>query len=272
MNIGVFDSGFGGIDILRYIVEKMPGYTYSYLGDTARTPYGSRSHETVYQYTQQAIDFLIKNESKLIILACNTASAEALRKIQQEYLPKFYPEVRVLGVIIPTAEGAVEKTIRNRIGVIATEGTVASGAFPREIIKLNNKIHVFQQACPLLVPIIESGEKDKEILKVVLTNYVTPLLNKKIDTLILGCTHYGLIEQEINATIEALGSSIRIINEGSVVADKLKDYLEKHPEIEKALDTESAVQFYTTDLTDKFKELGSKFFQRKIIPKKIVLE
>src|SRR3989344_7327726 len=153
--IGVFDSGFGGISILRSIVKELPNYNYLYLGDTARTPYGTRSKEIVYEFTKQAVDFMFANNCELIIFACNTASSEALRKIQQNYLPKQYPNKKVLGVLIPAVEEAVIKTKNKRIGVIATEGTVKSNSFVDEITKLDPKIKVFQNSCPLLVPIVE---------------------------------------------------------------------------------------------------------------------
>lgn len=156
--IGVFDSGFGGLAILKEIVKKLPQYDYLYLGDTARMPYGSRSQEVIYNFTEQAVDFLFKRGCSLVILACNTASSEALRKIQQGYLKNNYPKRRVLGVVIPAAQAAVEITKNNRVGVMATEGTVNSHSFEKEIKKLNPKIKVFQQGCPLLVPIVEAGE------------------------------------------------------------------------------------------------------------------
>ncbi len=268
--IGVFDSGFGGLDIMREIVKNLPQYNYIYLGDTARTPYGTRSKETVYNFTEQAVEFLFKNECQLVVLACNTASALALRKIQKEYLPYHYPKRQVLGVIIPVAESAIDKTDNERIGVIATQATVASGAFVRELKKINSKIKVFQKACPLLVPIVETGKQNPEILKIAFKDYLTSLLEKNIDTLILGCTHYGLLENEIK---DFLGKSkIKLIAEGKIVAQKLENYLLRHPEIEKNLSKDSRIEFFTTDLTEKFRILGSEFFGRKIKPKKIKLE
>ena len=256
--IGIFDSGFGGLEILREIVKKLPQYDYIYLGDTARLPYGTRSQEVVYNFTEQAVDFLFKKGCQMIILACNTASSEALRRIQKEYLPKHYPERRVLGVIIPAAEAAAGGT---NIGVIATEGSVASGTFERELKKINPQIEIFQQACPLLVPIIEAGEESSQIGEMALRKYLSPLLEKNIDTLILGCTHYGLLEPKIR---EIIGEKINIISEGKIVAQKLEDYLKRHPEIENFLTKNSKVDFLTTDLSDKFITLGSKFFGRPI--------
>lgn len=266
--IGVFDSGFGGLDILREIVKKLPDYNYIYLGDTARAPYGARSQETVYKFTEQAVDFLFKKGCWLIILACNTASAEALRGIQQNYLPRNYPDRRVLGVIIPVSEEAGIKTINNKIGVIATNGTVESNAFKRELKKINPKTLVFQQAAPLLVPLVEAGEHNSEAADLILKNYLRPLIKNKIDTLVLGCTHYGLLKEKIKKIV---GKNVSVITEGKIVAGKLKDYLERHPEIEEKIGRKSKTIFYTTDLTDIFSILGSKFFGRKIRPKKIQL-
>lgn len=267
--IGVFDSGFGGLEILREIVKKLPEYDYLYLGDTARTPYGTRSQEIIYKFTKQAVDFLFKRDCQLIILACNTASSKALRKIQQKYLPKHYPQRRVLGVIIPASEEAALKTTNNRIGIIGTEGTVLSGTFEKELKKLNPKVKVFQKACPLLVSIVEEGEQNSKIVDIVLKDYLTPLIKRKIDTLILGCTHYGILEDKIRKFI---GPKINIIVEGKVVAEKLKNYLERHPEIESRLSKNSKVKFFTTDSTEKFKILGSLFFGEAVLPNNVRIE
>ncbi len=266
--IGVFDSGFGGLDILRGIVKKLPDYNYIYLGDTARTPYGTRSQETIYEFTKQAVNFLFKNNCELIILACNTASSEALRKIQQEYLPSHWSDKKALGVLIPATEEAVEKTHNKKIGVIATESATRSEAFVREIKKLNLKAKVFQKACPLLVPLIESGEQNSKAAELIIRDYLRPLVNKKIDTLILGCTHYGILENKIRKII---GPDIRIVSETKVVPSKLSDYLNKHKEIEEKIGKNGIIHFYSTDLTDKFTILGSKFFGRTIKARKAIL-
>jgi len=266
--IGVFDSGFGGLDILRGIVKKLPDYNYIYLGDTARTPYGTRSQETIYEFTKQAVDFLFKNNCELIILACNTASSEALRKIQQEYLPSHWPDKKALGVLIPAAEEAAEITRNKKIGVIATESATRSEAFIREIKKLNLKAKVFQKACSLLVPLIESGEQNSKAAELIIRDYLRPLVNKKIDTLILGCTHYGILENKI---CKIIGPDIRIVSETKVVPSKLSDYLNKHKEIEEKIGKNGIIHFYSTDLTDKFIILGSKFFGRTIKARKAIL-
>ncbi|MEA3453222.1 MAG: glutamate racemase [Patescibacteria group bacterium] len=267
ISIGVFDSGFGGLEILREITKELPQYNYIYLGDTARVPYGNRFQEEVYNFTEQAVDFLFKRDCHLIIVACNTVSSEALRKIQQKYLPENYPEKRVLGVVIPVAEAAIE-TKNNRIGVIATQGTVNSSVFERELKKLNPKIKLFQRACPLLVAAIEDGKQDSKETRMLLENYLNPLLEKKVDVLILGCTHYGLLEKQIK---EIVGDKVKIISEGKIVAEKLKDYLKRHPQIDNVLSKNSEIEFLTTDLTDKFKTLGTVFFGKPFDPKKIFL-
>jgi len=267
--IGVFDSGFGGLEIAKHIAKKLLQYDFIYLGDTARTPYGSRSQEVILNFTLQAVEFLFKQGCPLVILACNTASSEALRKIQQDYLVKKYSGNRVLGVIIPAVEEAVFLTKSNRVGVIATEGTIKSGAFTREIKKRNPSIKVFSNSASLLAPIVEAGEHNSEIAKIALQRYLNPLLVKKIDTLILGCTHYGILEEQIKPIV---GKDVQVISEGKVVAEKLVDYLSRHPEIENRLTKNIQRVFLTTDLTDKFQTLGTQFFGQKIKPEKISLE
>lgn len=266
--IGIFDSGFGGLSILKAITKELPNYDYIYLGDNARTPYGNRSPEIIYEFTRQAVDFLFKNNCQLVILACNTASSDALRKIQQEYLPQYYPSKKVLGVLIPGAEAAVAKTKNKKIGVMATEGTVTSGSFVREIKKLDSSTIVFQQSCPLLVPLIEAGEKNNPATKIILEQYIKPLKQKKIDTVILGCTHYGLVAEQIK---KIFGDKVKVISEGKEVSKKLKIYLAKHPEIETTLTKKSKLNFYSTDTTSKFQTLGSKFFGQKIEVEKVTL-
>lgn len=255
--IGVFDSGFGGLTILRGLVKALPEYDYLYLGDSARAPYGSRSQENIYTFTRQAVDFLFAHDCEVIILACNTASSEALRRIQQEHLPQFHPGKKVLGVIIPAAEVATQKSTGQKIGIIATEATVASQAFVRELTKLDPSVTVFQNPCPLLVPIIEAGEHRLEMTDALLQKYLAPLLKKNIDTLILGCTHYEILKRRIQAIA---GKNVGIISESTVVAQKLRNYLNRHPEIEQQLGKNGWRHFYSTDRTEKFTRLGSQFF------------
>ena len=255
--IGVFDSGFGGLEVFREIKKLLPEYDYIYLGDTARAPYGTRAQTEIYKFTEQAVGFLFKKNCPLIISACNTASSEALRKIQQNYLVKHYPDRRVLGVIIPAVESAIGLTKNKKIGVMATQGTVASESFIRELKKIDDDIEVYQKACPLLVSLIEAGEENSEVMDSALKEYLEPLMEKGIDTLILGCTHYGLLAGKIR---EMVGEDIRMISQGGIVAEKLKDYLQRHKEIQAKISKNSSIEFLTTDLTEKFQKLGSVFF------------
>lgn len=266
--IGVFDSGFGGISTLKSIVKRLPSYSYIYLGDNARTPYGTRSQKIVYDFSCQAVDFLFKNNCELVIFACNTASSKALRRIQRSYIKRKYPEKKVLGVLIPAIEEAVEKTKNKKIGVIATEGSVNSMAFVKELKISDDKIRVYQKATPLLVPFVEAGEHNSQLINLVLKRYLKDLIKKDIDTLILGCTHYGILESRIKKIV---GPKVTIISDKRAVPKKLEDYLQKHQEIERKLKKEGSVSFYTTDLTKKFVILGSKFFGKKIKPRRTLL-
>jgi len=257
--IGIFDSGFGGITILREIVKKIPQYSYIYLGDSQRAPYGSRSQSEIYKFSCQAVNFLLQKNCQLIIFACNTASAKALRKVQQEYLPKIQKNKtkRVLGVIIPTVEIAVKKTKNKKIGILGTESTVASLTFTKEIEKLDNKIQVTEIDCPLLVPMIEAGEHDSKIINSILEKYLKPLIKKNIDTLILGCTHYSVLKNRIKKLLPA---NIKILAEPKIIAEKLQEYLARHVEIESQLAKHANIKFFTTCSAKRFEKLGSEFF------------
>lgn len=259
--IGVFDSGFGGINTLRFLVSYLPEYDYVYLGDSARAPYGSRSQDVIYEFARQGTDFLFNRGCELVIFACNTASSEALKKIQHEYLPAHHVGKRVLGVLVPAVEEALVRTKNKKIGVIATESTVRSGAFTRECTARDPETLVVQRACPLLVPIVEAGEIHSEITRVVLENYLRPLIEEGIDTLILGCTHYGVLGQQIKAI---LGEDIIAVSEATVVPSKLQDYLSRHREFDDTLGRGGSVEFYSTDLTDTFTRLGGEFFGKEI--------
>ena len=265
-SIGIFDSGFGGLEILREIVKILPEYSYVYFGDNANAPYGNRSQKIIYNLTQKATKLLFSKNCQLIILACNTASSKALRKIQRHYLPKYYPDKKILGVIIPICQQAITVTKNNKIGVLATQSTVSSKVFIRKLCNLNPKIKVFQKSCPLLVPIVEAGEENTKITSILLRKYLAPLTNKNIDTLILGCTHYGLLENKIK---KIAGKKIKVISEGKIAAEKLKNYLTNHPEIEEALKKNHKIKFLTTGASKKFKTLGSRFFGQPISPEKI---
>jgi len=271
MKIGIFDSGFGGLDVFGKISQELSEYDFIYFGDTARVPYGSRSQRTIYNYAIEAIDFLFKKGCRLVILPCNTVSAEALPKIQQQYLAERYPDCKVLGVIIPAVEEATFVTKNKRIGVIATESSVASGAFVREVKKIDPVIEVFQNACPLLVPLVESGEEDESIISPIIEKCLRPLVDERVDTMILGCTHYGILRKTIEDTLKKLNSTMQIVNEGEVVAQKLKEYLNRHTEIDNVLDKGSEHKFYTTDLSEKFKEIGAKVLGYEIDVEKVSL-
>ncbi|MBW1819786.1 MAG: glutamate racemase [Deltaproteobacteria bacterium] len=259
--IGVFDSGFGGLTILKAFRKDLPDYDYLYLGDNARTPYGNKSPEVIYAYTRQAVEFLFDRGCALIILACNTASTEALRKIQQEYLPVHHPDRRVLGVVIPLAEAGVEATRTGRIGVIGTRATIESKVYEQELLKLAEGIEVRGQACPLLVPLVEEGWIGRPETNMILKKYLHRLKRKKIDTLILGCTHYPFLYKDIN---RIMGKNCRILNGPEIVSDKLRDYLARHPEIETRVTRHGTVSFSTTDDPERFRVYGEKFLHRKI--------
>ncbi|MGA9756168.1 MAG: glutamate racemase [Desulfobaccales bacterium] len=258
--IGVFDSGFGGLVVLREFLQVLPAYDYLYLGDNARIPYGTRSDRVVNRFTEQAVDYLFRQGCRLIVLACHTASARALRRIQQVFLPARYPEHRVLGVLIPTVEEAVARTSMKRIGVIATEGTVTSQSFELELKKLDPEVSVVQQACPLLVPIIESGEQDWEGTTLILRRYLAPFAGQ-VDTLILGCTHYSILKDQIKAI---LGHGCDLICSGQVTAAKLVDYLLRHSEMEAQLSRGGTRRYLTTDLTPRFAQLASLFMGQAV--------
>ncbi len=262
MKIGIFDSGLGGLSILRELIKDLPKYDYVYLGDNARVPYGGRSTELVYKFTKQALDFLFAKNCLLVIIACNTATASALKKIQQEYLPKKYPDRKVLGVIRPAVEAAIEGQYK-KVGVIGTHTTINTETFVKELKKLSPQIEVFQQACPLLVPIIEEGELDWEGLNLILDKYFSDLKKEQIDSLILGCTHYGLIEKNIQKTI---GKNVKIISEGKEVAKKLKDYFKRHPETEKKLTENKTRQYFVTDLNPRYLQMAKLFLGSQLRP------
>jgi glutamate racemase len=257
MNIGIFDSGLGGLLITHSIIQALPQYHYLYLGDTARVPYGNRSQAAIYEFTRQAVEYLFQHDCQLIIVACNTASAEALRRVQREYLPAHYPNRRVLGVLIPAVEAAVATTKTHRIGVLATRGTISSGAFERELHKLDKKVQVISQPAPLLVPLVEND--GLQWAGPILDSYLLPF--KDIDTLILGCTHYPFLKVQIRAK---MGPSIAVISQDEVIPAKLSDYLRRHPETEHQLARDAVYQFKVTDLTDDAARLGRELFKQAI--------
>jgi glutamate racemase len=240
--IGFFDSGFGGLIVLKGVRKKLPDYSYIYLGDNDRAPYGSRCKEEIFWYTAEGVEELFRRGAKLVVLACNTSSAVALRRLQREWLPETYPDKKVLGIFCPTVEYLADLKVRN-VGIFATEATVSSEAYIREIGKVSLETLVVQQACPLLVPLIESGKLDR--LEITVKNYADGLLskNKKIEAVILGCTHYATIE---NIFRRHIPESIKIISQEDAVAKSLENYLARHEEVESMLKRGGDCEFLTT--------------------------
>ena len=262
--IGVFDSGYGGLTILNKIRERLPEYDYIYLGDNARTPYGTRSFEIVYEFTLQAVNKLFELGCHLVILACNTASAKALRSIQMNDLPGIDPERRVLGVIRPTVECIGDITQSRHIGVLATAGTIKSESYPLEIHKLFPDIQVSGIACPMWVPLVENNESQNEGADYFIRKYIDQLLSKdpEIDTMILGCTHYPILLPKIQ---KYTPKHIRIVAQGEYVARSLQDYLNRHPEMDARCEKGGKCRFLTTESESKFEESASIFLGRQDI-------
>lgn len=252
MKIGIFDSGLGGLFTMKAITQKLPEYDYIYLGDTKRLPYGGRSHETIYEFLKEGIDFLFSKNCALIVVACNTASSEALRVLQQNYLKEKYPNKRVLGMIVPIVEECVSY---KNVGIIGTQATIRSSAYQKEFIRQNSKAKIIGIPTPLLVPIIESGET--KWIKPTLKDYLTKFKGSKINALILGCTHYAIIKKEIRTLIP---QSVKIISQDEIIPKKLELYLEKHPEIKKILSQGKKRDFYVTDITVNFQKIAQKWF------------
>jgi glutamate racemase len=267
--IGVFDSGYGGLTVLKEIVQTLPQYDYLYLGDNARAPYGTRSFETVYRYTLEAVQWFFKQGCPLVILACNTASAKALRNIQQQNLPLLAPQNRVLGVIRPTAEVIGNYSHTQQLGILATSGTVQSESYVLEIAKFFPNVQVHQQACPLWVPLIENGELSGDGLYYYVHKYTQALLQKApdIDTVLLACTHYPLIASTIAAH---LPQGVQIISQGAIVAHSLADYLQRHPSMEQRLTQQGTQQFFTTDTVTSFNEKASLFYGSAVTAEQVV--
>lgn len=269
--IGIFDSGYGGLTILSKIREALPEYDYIYLGDNARAPYGTRSFEIVYEFTLQAVNKLFELGCHLVILACNTASAKALRSIQINDLPGLDPNRRVLGVIRPTVECIGDITQTRHVGVLATAGTIKSESYPLEICKLFPDIEVSGEACPMWVSLVENNEARNEGADYFIQKYINNLLRKdrEIDTVILGCTHYPLLLPKIRMFMP---DTIRIVAQGEYVADSLKDYLYRHPEMDRKCTRGGKCSFYTTEAEEKFTESASTFLNREISVQHITLE
>ncbi len=261
--IGVFDSGYGGLTVFKELVKTLPEYDFIYLGDNARAPYGSRSYETVYEYTLECVKQLFDMGCELIVLACNTASAKALRTIQQKDLPLIDAHKRVLGVIRPTTEIVGNYSKTGEVGVLATSGTVNSLSYIIEIEKFFPELKVFQQACPMWVPLIENNEIDNEATHYFVKKYLAELFSqsKNIDTIILGCTHYPILESVIK---RYLPDNITLLTQGEIVSDSLKDYLNRHQTMNDSLSKSSTIKFYTTDSAEQFNKHASLFFGKEV--------
>ena len=269
--IGVFDSGYGGLTILHGIRQLLPEYDYLYLGDNARAPYGSRSFDVVYQFTRQAVMKLFESGCQLVILGCNTASAKALRSIQQNDLPKLDPQRRVLGVIRPTAEVIGKLTHSRHVGVLATEGTIKSHSYKLEIQKLWNDVTVTGIPCPLWVPIIENNEADTPGADYFVKKRIDLILERdpQIDTLILGCTHYPILMPKIRKHVP---ENVQIVAQGEYVAKSLQDYLRRHPDMEQRCTKHGTVRFLTTENPEKFKENAQIFIHEEVNVEHVDLE
>ncbi|MDP4278321.1 MAG: glutamate racemase [Bacteroidota bacterium] len=268
--IGVFDSGYGGLTILENFRKTLPGYDYLYLGDNARAPYGNRSFDLVYEFTRQAVMYLFEQGCSLVILACNTASAKALRSIQQIDLPQLDPSLRVLGVLRPTVEALGSLTKTRHVGLVGTPGTILSGSYPIEIHKLFPDIVLTGEACPMWVPLVENGEYDSDGAAFFVKKSLKNLFDKDkdIDTLVLGCTHYPLLLPQIRRFVPR---DVRVISQGEYVAESLKGYLSRHPEMKQHCTTGGTCTFLTTESESKFEESASMFVKRTIKAKHVRL-
>lgn len=261
--IGVFDSGFGGLTVLSEIRSLLPHFDYVYLGDNARAPYGNRSFRKVYEFTRDAVEWFFRQKCSLVILACNTASAKALRTIQQIDLPRIDPAKRVLGVIRPTVECISGLTKTGHIGLVATSGTVKSRSYDIEIAKLHRELKVTSEACPMWVPLVENFEFDKPGADYFVRQHIRRLFEKdnRIDTLILGCTHYPLLMNKIR---QSLPGGVKIVSQGRYVAASLKDYLTRHPEMERRCSQNGTVSYFTTDSPESFEDFASLFLNERV--------
>ena len=269
--IGVFDSGYGGLTILHEIRQLLPQYDYMYLGDNARAPYGSRSFEVVYKFTRQAVLNLFEQGCHLVILGCNTASAKALRSIQHRVLPELCPDRRVLGIIRPTAESISELTTTRHIGILATEGTIRSRSYELEIEKQAPDVKVSGQACPLWAAIVEANEADSPGADYFVKKRIDQLMlqDPDIDAIVLGCTHYPLLMRSI---VRNCPPGVRIVPQGAYVANSLKDYLARHPEMEAKCTKHGTCRYLTTESEERFKECAQIFLNEKVNAENVTLE
>lgn len=261
--IGVFDSGYGGLTVLSAIRAQLPQYDFIYFGDNARAPYGNRSFDVVYEFTLEAVNFLFEQGCPLVILACNTASAKALRTIQQKDLPALSSSNRVLGVIRPSTEVLGELTHSKHVGILGTQGTINSNSYPIELAKFAPDIEVHQHACPMWVPLIENQQYEHPAGKQFILEDVQQLLstNEQIDTILLACTHYPVLQEQLQ---QLVGPNIQIVPQGPIVAEKLAAYLDAHPEMEQRLSKNGEVGFFTSETPVVFNQKASHFFGQKV--------
>jgi glutamate racemase len=261
--IAVFDSGYGGLTVLKEIVDQLPQYDYLYLGDNARAPYGTRSFDTVYQYTLQCVQWFFNQGCPLVILACNTASAKALRTIQQKDLKKIGADKKVLGVIRPTTEIIGSFSVTHEVGILATNGTVQSNSYPIEIAKFYPEIKVYQEACPMWVPLIENNEYQSAGADYFVKKHIDNLLahTQNIDTILLACTHYPLLMDKI---LQFVPKGVNVLSQGKIIADSLKNYLNRHTEIEEKCSKNGQISFFTTDSADDFDSHAANFYGKQV--------
>lgn len=261
--IGVFDSGYGGLTVFKSIAELLPQYDFVYLGDNARAPYGNRSFDTVHQYTLECVEWFFSQGCPLVILACNTASAKALRTIQQHDLPGLAPDRRVLGVIRPTAEVIGNYTSSGHVGVLGTRGTINSGSYEIEIHKFFPHVHVHPLACPMWVPLVENGEHNSDGADYFVKEYIDELIADapQTDTILLACTHYPMLMEKIK---KYAPENVKVVAQGSIVADSLSGYLQRHPEMQNRLSTGGTMRFFTTDDTADFDRHATLFFGKDV--------
>jgi len=269
--IGVFDSGYGGLTVLKSLASVMPEYDYLYLGDNARAPYGTKDFETVYRYTWEAVHWLFESGCPLVILACNTASAKALRSIQQKELPFYDSQKRVLGVIRPTSEVIGSYTRSGHVGVLGTPGTIESGSYLIEIAKFFPELNVSQQACPEWVPLVEANKQTTEEADYWVEKYIKEIMHRddKIDTLLLACTHYPLLMQTIR---KFLPDGVSAISQGGLVASSLLDYLDRHEEIRHQVTTGGEISFCTTGDVADFNGHASFFYEKSVEARSVLLK
>jgi len=253
--IGIFDSGIGGLTVVKSLMEKLPGYDMIYFGDTARTPYGSKSPETVVRYALENTDFLLKQGAKLIVMACNTASSVAACRVAEDY------DIPIFEVVTPATENAVKISNRLTIGVIGTRATVKSGIYEHKIMALKPDAKVYSAACPLLVPLVEEGWMKKPETGMIIKKYLQPLKVRQIDTLILGCTHYPLLKDNIQRKI---GKRVHIIDSSIAIAENVKFFLDTHPEVDRQLSKNNAFRLFVSDITEQFEKTARATLRRNV--------